>query len=60
MERRAFLKQAALTAAVASSSSLKAAAKTSNQIPRRALGKTGEQLSIIGFRRRRSDERDDG
>jgi aryl-alcohol dehydrogenase-like predicted oxidoreductase len=49
MQRREFLKQAALTAAVASTSQLNAAAKTSNPIPRRTLGKTGEQLSIIGF-----------
>lgn len=51
MERRDFLKQAAVTAAaVASSSQLEAAAKTPvNPIPRRALGRTGEHLSIIGF-----------
>ena len=51
MERRDFLKQAAITAAaVASSSQLEASAKTpANPIPRRALGRTGEQLSIIGF-----------
>jgi len=51
MERRDFIKQAGLTAAaVASSSRLRAAAKTpSNPIARRTLGKTGEQLSIIGF-----------
>ncbi len=51
MERREFLKQAALTAAtVASSSQLNASAKTpANPIARRTLGKTGEKLSIIGF-----------
>ena len=51
MERRDFIKQAGLTAAaVASSSRLRAAAKTpTNPIARRTLGKTGEQLSIIGF-----------
>ena len=51
MERREFIKQAALTAAtVASSSQLNAAAKTpANPIARRTLGKTGEKLSIIGF-----------
>lgn len=51
MERRDFLKQAAITAAaVASTSQLNAAAKTpSNPISRRALGRTGEYLSIIGF-----------
>ena len=51
MKRREFLKQAALTAAtVASTSQLHSATKTpSHPIPRRTLGKTGEQLSIIGF-----------
>ena len=51
MKRREFLKQAALTAAtVASSSQLHASGKTpSNPIAKRTLGKTGEQLSIIGF-----------
>jgi aryl-alcohol dehydrogenase-like predicted oxidoreductase len=51
MERRKFMKQAALTAAaVASTSQMNAAARTSsNPIARRTLGKTGEQLSIIGF-----------
>lgn len=51
MERRTFLKQAALTAAtVATTSQMHATTKTpSNPIARRTLGKTGEQLSIIGF-----------
>jgi aryl-alcohol dehydrogenase-like predicted oxidoreductase len=51
MKRREFLKQASLTAAVvASTSQLNASPATpSNPIARRALGKTGEQLSIIGF-----------
>jgi aryl-alcohol dehydrogenase-like predicted oxidoreductase len=50
MERRTFLKQAAITAAaVASTNQINAAAKTSSPIARRTLGKTGEQLSIIGF-----------
>jgi aryl-alcohol dehydrogenase-like predicted oxidoreductase len=50
MERRDFLKQAALTAAtVATTSQLQASAKAANPIARRTLGKTGEQLSIIGF-----------
>ena len=51
MERRAFLKQAAITAAaVASTSQIKASPATpANPIARRTLGKTGEQLSIIGF-----------
>jgi aryl-alcohol dehydrogenase-like predicted oxidoreductase len=51
MERRVFLKQAAITAAaVASASQAKASVSTpAGPIARRALGKTGEQLSIIGF-----------
>lgn len=51
MERREFIKTAAITAAaVASSSQLHASAKTpSEPIARRTLGKTGEKLSIIGF-----------
>lgn len=50
MQRREFMKQAAITAAVASASSIKAATKTpSNPIAKRTLGKTGERLSIIGF-----------
>jgi aryl-alcohol dehydrogenase-like predicted oxidoreductase len=51
MKRRAFMKQAAITAAaVSSTSSLCGLAKTpAHPIARRALGKTGEQLSIIGF-----------
>jgi hypothetical protein len=51
MKRREFLKQAAIAAAaVASTSQLRASNSTpSSPIPRRALGKTGEQLSILGF-----------
>jgi len=51
MERRVFLRQAALTAAAAASaSSLNAAAgKASQPIAKRTLGRTGEKLSIIGF-----------
>lgn len=51
MERRDFLKQAAITAAVASAPAMRAStAKISAQpIARRPLGKTGEHLSIIGF-----------
>ena len=51
MKRREFIKQAAhYAAAVASTSQLHASAKTpSDPIARRTLGKTGEQLSIIGF-----------
>ena len=51
MKRREFIKQAALSAAaVASVNQIHASAKThSNPIARRTLGKTGEQLSIIGF-----------
>ena len=49
MKRREFLRQAAVTAAtVAASNSIKA--KTpANPIPKRALGRTGEHLSIIAF-----------
>jgi aryl-alcohol dehydrogenase-like predicted oxidoreductase len=56
MKRREFLKQAGATAAaVAYASQLKASdgiangATPSNPIARRTLGRTGEQLSIIGF-----------
>jgi aryl-alcohol dehydrogenase-like predicted oxidoreductase len=51
MERRVFLKQAAITAAaVAHTGQTEASASTpANPIARRTLGKTGEQLSIIGF-----------
>ena len=51
MERREFLKQSALTAAAAAASStqLSAAVTPTASIARRALGKTGEHLSIIGF-----------
>jgi aryl-alcohol dehydrogenase-like predicted oxidoreductase len=50
MQRRDFMKQAAIAAAVTSASSIKASSKTpSNPIARRTLGKTGEQLSMIGF-----------
>ena len=56
MKRREFIKQAGLAAAaVASTHQLKAdlvpvrGSASSNAIARRALGKTGEQLSIIGF-----------
>jgi aryl-alcohol dehydrogenase-like predicted oxidoreductase len=51
MKRREFLKQAAIAAAaVASASRMNATQKTpANPIARRTLGKTGENLSIIGF-----------
>lgn len=51
MERRVFLKQAAITAAaVASANQANALATTpANPIARRTLGRTGEQLSILGF-----------
>ena len=51
MERRIFLKQAAFTAAaVACTGENRASASTpTNPIARRTLGKTGEQLSILGF-----------
>jgi aryl-alcohol dehydrogenase-like predicted oxidoreductase len=48
MERRDFLKQSAFTAAAAASARLASAAPT-QPIARRPLGKTGEDLSIIGF-----------
>ena len=50
MKRREFLKQAAVTAAaVASTRHLKASKTPATPIPRRALGGTGEQLSIIAM-----------
>jgi len=50
MERRTFLKQAAITAAaVASANDLRATATPTSPIAKRTLGKTGEKLSIIGF-----------
>jgi aryl-alcohol dehydrogenase-like predicted oxidoreductase len=54
MERRDFLKQAAITAAIASAGRINASdptpsAKASGPIARRTLGRTGEKLSIIGF-----------
>src|ERR1035437_3299629 len=51
MERRDFLKQAAITAAAVgcTSQATASAATPTSTIARRALGKTGEQLSIIGF-----------
>ena len=50
MERRDFLKQAAIAAAaVASSSQLSATKTPTNPIAKRTLGKTGEQLSMIAF-----------
>ena len=51
MKRRAFLQQAATTAALAATGGTlhAASAAPSGAIPRRTLGKTGEQLSIIGF-----------
>lgn len=51
MQRREFLKQAAITtAAVASASQLEATSRDlSRPIARRALGRTGEHLSIVGF-----------
>jgi aryl-alcohol dehydrogenase-like predicted oxidoreductase len=48
MERRDFLRQSAFTAAAAASARIAAASPT-QPIARRTLGKTGEQLSIIGF-----------
>jgi aryl-alcohol dehydrogenase-like predicted oxidoreductase len=51
VQRREFIKNAAITAAaVASANRLKASKATpTNPIAHRALGKTGEKLSIIGF-----------
>ena len=51
MKRREFIRQAAITAAaVASTSQINASTTTpSDPIERRALGRTGEKLSIIGF-----------
>jgi len=49
MRRREFLKQAALTAATAATSSQLKAKTPSNRIARRTLGRTGEELSIIAF-----------
>jgi aryl-alcohol dehydrogenase-like predicted oxidoreductase len=49
MERRTFLKQAALTAAAAASAGRVSAKTPSQPIARRSLGRTGEQLSILGF-----------
>ena len=50
MKRRDFLKQAAVTAAAAAANQLKATTtSTSHPVARRMLGKTGEQLSMIGF-----------
>jgi Predicted oxidoreductases of the aldo/keto reductase family len=50
MQRRDFMKQAAIAAAVTSASRVKADGKVPvNPIAKRTLGKTGERLSIIGF-----------
>src|SRR6202021_2232951 len=49
MERREFMKQSAFAAAAVASTPLSAAASPTQPIARRPLGKTGEQLSSIGF-----------
>ena len=49
MQRRTFLQQAVTAAALAATSDPLHAAAPSRQIARRPLGKTGEELSIIGF-----------
>ena len=49
MRRREFLKQAAVTAATVAASNQIKAKTPANPIQRRALGRTGEHLSIIGF-----------
>jgi aryl-alcohol dehydrogenase-like predicted oxidoreductase len=49
MKRRVFLKQAAIAAAATACASQARASTLISPIARRALGRTGEQLSIIGF-----------
>lgn len=50
MQRREFLKEAAITAAaLGSAGKLQATKAASHPIPRRKLGKTNQDLSIIGF-----------
>src|SRR5260370_15540388 len=49
MERRAYLKQSAISGAAAASAKFSTAATPTTSIARRRLGKTGEHLSIIGF-----------
>jgi aryl-alcohol dehydrogenase-like predicted oxidoreductase len=49
MKRREFLRQAAVTAATVAASSQLKAKTPANLIPKRALGRTGEELSIIAF-----------
>src|ERR1700734_4114836 len=49
MKRREFLRNAAITAAALAASDSLHASTPSHPIPRRRLGKTGEELSIIGF-----------
>ncbi|HEY2471615.1 MAG TPA: aldo/keto reductase [Terracidiphilus sp.] len=49
MKRREFLKQAGVTAATVAASSRLQAKTLANPIPKRALGRTGEHLSIIAF-----------
>jgi len=50
MERRTFLKQAAVTRRRPGiARQMNPSAKVTTPIARRTLGKTGEQLSIIGF-----------
>ena len=49
MKRREFLRQAAVTAATVAASSQLKAKTPANPIPKRALGRTGEQLSVIAF-----------
>ena len=49
MRRREFLKRATVAAAAVAASSQIQGKTPSNPIPRRALGKTGEHLSIIAF-----------
>lgn len=49
MKRREFLKQAAVTAATVATASQLKAKTPENPIQKRALGRTGEHLSIIAF-----------
>jgi aryl-alcohol dehydrogenase-like predicted oxidoreductase len=49
MKRREFLKHAAVTAATVAASSQLKAKTPANPIPKRALGRTGEELSILAF-----------
>ncbi len=49
MDRRNFLKTGAVAVGLAGASDLLGHTTPSSPIPKRTLGKTGEQLSILGF-----------